>query len=254
MKSSAVKWAVVVGVLACVMGSLSVAAPRARAGACATLRHYSVGFAAAADSALPADGGVLFVPTLANGRGEGNVFAPHGAAPLESLRRGSRALRSTREELAPGWVLLRPATPHRGRLTAHAGSAQRAFSMAREDGPSLAAPASPSLRYYPSQTVQTRRGRSTASAYNSLSLAQPPPAGAYAVIVRHAAAAGQAPRGDGFGVAIESPAQRTFTFSGDGGRCQPRAPGEVVSAGSDVTVFFVSANGQRSPDANVRVR
>ena len=83
MKSSAVKWAVVVGVLACVMGSLSVAAPRARAGACATLRHYSVGFAAAADSALPADGGVLFVPTLANGRGEGNVFAPHGAAPLE---------------------------------------------------------------------------------------------------------------------------------------------------------------------------
>ena len=78
--------------------------------------------------------------------------------------------------------------------------------------------------------------------------------GAYAVIVRHAAAAGQAPRGDGFGVAIESPEQRTFTFSGDGGRCQPRAPGEVVSAGSDVTVFFVSANGQRSPDANVRVR
>jgi len=184
-------------------------AQHARAGGCANFRHYTSGFAARAGSALPANGGVLFVPTLAEGRGDGNVFARRGGEPLESLRRGASALASTREELAPGWVISRPEPHTSGRITAVVAGRQRAHRMTRGDAPTLASTHNPSVQYTPPQRQDTPIGVRTSRASNTLTLGRRPPAGAYAVVVRHAPPAGRAADPDGFAIRIEAPRSTT---------------------------------------------
>lgn len=234
------------GLAALVALTLSLTPPEpVRAGGCASFRHYTSGFAAPAGTSLPADGGVLFVPTVVNGTsGEGNTFTRANGQPLESLRRGTALLASTRVELAPGWVILHPTTPTHGRVTGVAGGSRRAFSMARAAAPpALAAAQSPSVQYVPPQQQQTPIGVRMSSAYNQLTLARRPPAGAYAVVVRGS-----------FAIPIDDAQQRTFVFSSDAGRCQPMRPGNVVGTNTDVEVLFVDIHGRTSEPVATRVR
>ncbi len=228
-----------------VLAILGSPSERARAGACATIRHFETSFAAEAGAAIPADGGVLFAPTLASGR---PGPAPEAnAPPRESLRRGTRALPSTRIELAPGWVVLRPRARTTGAIRAMAGSSQREFTMARASTEPLAPPSGPRLRFYPSRQVQGGpRGPSTAAAYNTLTISAPAPAGTFGVVVRNAPASGRPAVGDGFAVPLDAPDQVSFSFSNAGGRCQPGRPGQVVQQGAAVEVLFVDAQGRVS--------
>ncbi|MCA9535750.1 MAG: hypothetical protein KC593_18815 [Myxococcales bacterium] len=225
----------------------------AHAGACASVQRYAAGFAAAADSVVPADGGVLFVPTLVSGTRR--PAAPGASTtPEESLRRGTRALRSERVELAPGWFVLRPQRRTTGAITGLIGTEQRAFVAGPASTEPLPPPVRPSLRYYPSRQVQGPRGPSTTSEYNSLALGGRAPAGAYGVVVRSVTAEGSPAAADGFALPIDTPEQTSFTFSPSGGRCQPSRPGNVASHGQDVEVLFVDAVGRTSEAVAVRVR
>lgn len=226
---------------------------RARAGGCASFRHYTSGFAAPAGSALPANGGVLFVPTVAEGAGA-NSLTRRGGEPLESLRRGAVVLASTRVELAPGWVVLQPTAPTSGRITAMAGSARRAFRLTRGDAPALASARNPSVEYVPPRQQETPIGLRTSPASNTLTLGGRPPAGSYAVVVRQPAAEGRAARASGWAMRIGDAQQVTFTFSPDAGRCQPNNPGYVLPANVDVEVFFVDIRGRLSAPVATRVR
>lgn len=218
---------------------------QARAGACATIRHFETTFAAAAGATLPADGGVLFAPTLASGRPDA---APGpDDPPRESLRRGTRALASTRIELAPGWVVLRPRARTTGAIRAMAGSAEREFNMARASTEPLAPPSGPRLRFYPSRQVQGGpRGPSTAAAYNTLTISAPAPAGTFGIVVRSATAEGGPAAADGFALPLDAPDQVSFSFTSAGGRCQPGRPGNVQQQGTAVEVLFVDAQGRVS--------
>lgn len=225
---------------------------RARAGACASFRHYTSGFAAPAGSALPANGGVLFVPTVAEGDGAGASM--RGGPPLESLRRGTGVLASARVELAPGWVILQPTAPISGRITAMAGATRRAFRLTRGDAPALASARNPSVEYIPQRQQETPIGIRSAPASNTLTLGGRPPAGAYAVIVRQPAADGRAAPPSGWAMRIEDAHQVIFAFSPDAGRCQPNYPGYVLPANVDVEVFFVDIRGRLSAPVVTRVR
>jgi hypothetical protein len=195
-----------------VLGMLASPVPRASAGACATIRHFETSFAAAAGTTLPADGGVLFAPTLASGRPD--AAAGPNDPPRESLRRGTRALPSTRIELAPGWVVLRPRARTTGAIRAMAGSSERDFTMARASTEPLAPPSGPRLRFYPSRQVQGGpRGPSTAAAYNTLTISAPAPAGTFGIVVRNAPAAGRPAAADGFAVPLDAPDQVSFSFN-----------------------------------------
>ena len=228
-----------------VLGMLASPVPRASAGACATIRHFETSFAAAAGTTLPADGGVLFAPTLASGRPD--AAAGPNDPPRESLRRGTRALPSTRIELAPGWVVLRPRARTTGAIRAMAGSSERDFTMARASTEPLAPPSGPRLRFYPSRQVQGGpRGPSTAAAYNTLTISAPAPAGTFGIVVRNAPAAGRPAAADGFAVPLDAPDQVSFSFNNAGGRCQPGRPGELVQQGASVEVLFVDAQGRVS--------
>lgn len=239
------------GALALGLAAAVVPAEQADAGACASSRRYVSTFAAEEGSTLPADGGVLFAPVVDHSR---RAPRPVGDAPSESLRKGNRALRSVRSELAPGWFVLRPARRTTGAIRAVSGSEQRGFVLGATPAEELAAPARPRLRYFAPHPVQGPRGSSMASPYNSLALDAPPPAQAFAVVVRSVVAEGSPPSSDGFALPIDSPGQTAFSFSPGGGRCQPVRPGRTMESGTEVEVFFVDVAGHASPSVTARVR
>jgi hypothetical protein len=210
------------------------------------------GFAAEAGARIPADGGVLVAPILTRSATPTRARLRHD--PSMELRRGSRVLPSERVDLAPGWVVLRPRARTTGRITGVIGAERRNFVARAASGSALAAPTQPTLRYYAPRPVQGPRGPGMSNAYNSLALGSAPPAGAYAVVVRNAPAAGAAAGADGFALPIEAPGQTSFTFSPNPGRCQPRLPGYLAEATRQVEVLFVDALGRISAPAPTRVR
>lgn len=228
-----------------VLGLLASPVPRANAGACATIRHFETSFAAEAGATIPADGGVLFAPTLASGRPDA-APGPNDP-PRESLRRGRRALPSTRIELAPGWVVLRPRARTNGAILAMAGSTEREFTMGPASDTPLAPPSGPRIRFYPRRQVAGGPGGTReAPAYNSLTIAAQAPAGTVGLVVRTAPSAGEDPRADGFAVALDAPDQVSFSFSNAAARCQPVRPGHVLPQGAEVQFLFVDAQGRLS--------
>jgi hypothetical protein len=86
------------------------------------------------------------------------------------------------------------------------------------------------------------------SAYNTLTLSAPAPAGTFAVrVVRPATS-------QGFAMTLEAPDQVAFTFSPQAGRCQPNPPGQLLSAHVDVDISFLDRFGRESPTRRVSVR
>lgn len=249
----AAAWAVVTA-LAAAVGTLLGPHGEARAGGCATVAHYTFGFGVRAGSSVPEDGGVLLVPTRASGYGARGAGLGELAAVPHAIERADGAAAATWVDLAPGWALLRPEQPLRGRATAVLGDERRAFVFGPRGRGTLGAPRDPVVAFHGSVAQGGGpRGPSQTMAYNSVELRRPPPAGVRGVIVRYTPAAGEAPRARGFGVAVEARGQRSFLFGARVGRCSPNLPGNVVRPDSQVDVLFVDARGRLSAPVSTRV-
>lgn len=222
---------------------------RASAGlpGCTEYFNFVPGFAAEANATLPANGGVLVLPTVRATRRR--VPPPSRPAAL-SLVRAGRRIPVEQVDLAPGWSILRPAQPTSGTLTARLGSASRRFVFGPADNQPLPAPSTVSVSYV--QPPHRADGMRSEPAQNTVRLGTPAPASAYAIVVRPVPAQGATSSPPGFALRLESQDQVEFRL-GDRDFCGPPVPGAVVQTGTTVEVLYVDARGRLSAPQTVQV-